>query len=89
MSEIKKGRAWMRTSRKWGHNNPIEHHVFFDHEGVRIEVPLEQFISVLVEELEELSFLPLIIIRGKKLTAKLLVKAEVVIEDMKNSTGAQ
>ena len=86
MSEIEKGRAWMRTSRKWGHNNPIEHHVFFDHEGVRIEVPLEQFITVLVEEL---SVMRLVVIRGKKLTAKLLVKAEAVIEDMKNSTGAQ
>lgn len=86
MSEIEKGRAWMRTSRKWGHNNPIEHHVFFDHEGVRIEVPLEQFITVLVEEL---SVMHLVVIRGKKLAAKLLVKAEAVIEDMKNSTGAQ
>lgn len=86
MSEIEKGRAWMRTSRKWGHNNAIEHHVFFDHEGVRIEVPLEQFITVLVEEL---SVMHLVVIRSKKLAAKLLVKAEAVIEDMKNSTGAQ
>ena len=85
MSEpIEKGRAWVKTSRKWGPKHPIEHHVFFDHEGVRIEVPLEQFINVLVEEL---SVMTLVVTRGKKLAAKLMAKAEVVIADMKESTA--
>ncbi len=70
------------VSRKWN-NHAIEHTVVFDDGEVRIEAPLDQFLTALALEVGgnvTLAF------TGKQLAKKLNDNVDAIITDMKHST---
>ncbi len=79
---MRETRAYVKVSRK--HNEAgIRHTVVFDENEVRIEAPLDEFLTALANVVNHdviLAFTP------KQLAKKLLANVDAVITDMKNST---